>query len=632
MSPRRWPLPLLALLALGLARATAADPDPAADDEQTLRAADLPTDGPGLLDFLRKRTLPDADRLRALGYIRQCGDADFDVRERASADLRAMGSAVRPLLRDALSDPDPEVVFRAQCCLAAVKRSDKPPAALSAAVRALGRLNPPGTVEVLLAGLPTFEDADVADDACRVLAAAAVRLGETGPGAGPGARRPLGRSAGGGRRGLAWAGADVRPVVYKLLQDSDPAVRQRVALALLEARDREAMPTLIGLLAETAARAQRGRRGSAAAGGRRTGAGAFARRRRGLAPQVPRRLGRLVEAARGAAIDLAKIDFASRRLGYTLVAEMDLRGIGGRVIEYDAAGKERWQIAGLRYVIDAQVVGPDRVLIAEYIDRRVTEHNLKGEVLWQYRANGLVLGARRLADGNVFVVARNQLVEVDKDGKEVSNLPRPNDVCAAAKFRDGSIALLTNGGQVIHLDASGKEIKTLPLNAPVLAVGTNIEALPDGHVLVPLYSTNRVMEIDADGKTVWEATTQQPTSVARLPNGHTLVGSRLAMTVVDLDRDGKEVKSIRRRAGRSAWGTQGKRTAKSQERERSISNLSCALGVLAARHSSVRFCRSPKRSVFLPTRISSPERSGVGPSMRRPLRYVPAGVSASTSK
>ena len=191
------------------------------------------------------------------------------------------------------------------------------------------------------------------------------------------------------------------------------------------------------------------------------------------------------------------------------------------------------------------MLGHDRVLVAEYIGRQVTERNLKGDVLWQYRTSGLVLGARRLANGNVFVVTRNQLVEVDKDGKEASNLPRPNDVCAAAKFRDGTIAMLSNGGQVIHLDASGKEIKIVPLNAPVLAVGTNIEALPNGHVLVPLYASNKVVEIDADGKTVWEATTPQPTCVARLPNGHTLVGSRLAMTVVELDRGGKEVKSTK---------------------------------------------------------------------------------------
>ena len=276
----------------------------------------------------------------------------------------------------------------------------------------------------------------------------------------------------------------MRPVVYKLLQDSDPAVRQRVALALLESRDREAVPALIGLLADL----PRERSGDVEETLRLV-AGEQAP---SLSPGDDEDSRRKCRDAwddwwkqHGAAIDLAKIDFASRRLGYTLVAEMDLRGLGGRVIEYDAAGKVRWQITGLRYVIDAQVLGPDRVLVAEYIGRHVTERNLKGDVLWEYAANGLVLGARRLADGNVFVVMRNRLVEVDKDGKEVSNLPRPNDVCAAAKFRDGTIALLTNGGQVIHLDASGKEIKTLPLNAPVLAVGTNIEALPNGHVSGP---------------------------------------------------------------------------------------------------------------------------------------------------
>ncbi len=392
--------------------------------------------------------------------------------------------------------------------------------------------------------LTTFEDEDVVDAACRVLTAEAARSPRPDPALvrALGDRAAVRRAAAG--EALALAGADSRPLVYTLLRDFDPAVRQRVALALLESRDRKAVPALIGLLADLPRE-----RSEAVEESLRLVAGEEAP---AISPGDDADSRRKCRDAwddwwkrRGAAINLAKIDFASRCLGYTLVAEMYSRSIGGRVIEYDAAGKERWQITGLRYVIDAQMVGPDRVLIAEYIDRRVTEYNLKGEVLWQYRAGGLVLGARRLANGNVFVVTRTQLVEVDKDGKEVSNLPRPNDVCAAAKFRDGSVALLTNGGQVKHLDASGKEIKTLPLNAPVLAVGSNIEALPNGHVLVPLYSTNRVVEIDADGKTVWQATTQQPTCVARLPNGHTLVGSRLDMTVVDLDRDGKEVKRIK---------------------------------------------------------------------------------------
>ena len=543
MSLRHWLL-LLAVAALGPGSAAAAEPDPAADDEQTLRAADLPTDGPGLLEFLRKRTLADADHFRALNCIRKLGDNDFDVRERASAELRAMGPAVWPLLRDALRDPDLEIAFRAQRCLASIEHAGRP-AALGAAVRALGRLKPPGVVAGLLAALPSFDDADVMDDACRALAAVAVRAGTVdGALVAVLADRAAVRRAAAGEALARAGGGDLRPAVHKLLQDPAPAVRQRVALALLEVRDKEAVPALIDLLADL----PRERSGTAEETLRLV-AGEQAP---SLSPGDDEDSRRKCRDAwdgwwkdHGPTLDLAKIDFSHRRLGYTLTALMDGRSTTGRVVEYDAGGKERWQIGGLHYVIDAQMLGDDRVLLAEYAIRLVSERNLKGDILWQYRAGGPVLGARRLANGDTFITARNQLVEVDKDGKEVFNLPRPMDVCAAAKFRDGTIALLVNNGRVLHLDETGKELKALPLSGPVLAVGSNIEALPNGHVLVPLYSTNKVIEIDDDGKTVWEADTQQPTSVARLPNGHTLVGSRLDMTVVDLDHAGREVKSMK---------------------------------------------------------------------------------------
>ena len=202
----------------------------------------------------------------------------------------------------------------------------------------LGRLNPPGTVEVLLTSLPTFEDADVADNACRVLAAAAVRMGKPDPALVQAlADRAAVRRAAAGEA-LARAGADVRPVVYKLLRDSDPSVRQRVALALLESRDREAMPALIGLLADLPRE-----RSGVVEETLRLVAGEQAP---DISPGDDEDSRRKCRDAwddwwnqHGAAIDLAKIDFASRHLGYTLVAEMDLRGASGRVIEYDAAGK-----------------------------------------------------------------------------------------------------------------------------------------------------------------------------------------------------------------------------------------------------------------------------------------------------
>jgi hypothetical protein len=533
-----------ALLLALLIPAAPPDADAAAGDEAVLRATGIPSDGPGLIEFLRRRVLGESDHQRVQQLIRKLGHDDFDVREAATQELRALGPAMRPLLREALRDPDPEVAFRALRCLTSIEQSGRP-APLAAAARTLARLKPPGAAEALLAALPSFEDAEAADEACRALAAVAVRGGRVEPALvqALGDRSAVRRAAAG--EALTGAGAaDQRPAVARLLQDPDALVRQRVALALFDARDKESIPALIDLLADGSAE-----RSGPAEDALRLAAGDAAP---ALSPgddEESRRKCREAWEAwwkeHGGELDLSKVDLTNRRLGYTLVAELENgKGTNGRVVEYDAAGRERWQIGGLRYPIDAQMAASDRVLIAEYAGRVVTERNVKGEVLWEHHTAGLLLGARRLASGDTFVVTRNQLTVVDKDGKEAATIPRANDVCAAAKFRDGTIALLTNAGVVLHLDESGKELKALPLNAPGLAIGTNIEALPNGHVLVPLYSSNKVVEIDGDGKTVWEVNTPQPSSAARLPNGHTLVASRQARAVVELDRDGKEVRSV----------------------------------------------------------------------------------------
>ena len=44
-----------------------------------------------MLDFFRKQTLTDADRKRIPLLIKQLGDDAFEVREKASAELRAIG-------------------------------------------------------------------------------------------------------------------------------------------------------------------------------------------------------------------------------------------------------------------------------------------------------------------------------------------------------------------------------------------------------------------------------------------------------------------------------------------------------------------------------------------------------------
>jgi hypothetical protein len=65
--------------------------------------------------------------------------------------------------------------------------------------------------------------------------------------------------------------------------------------------------------------------------------------------------------------------------------------------------------------------------------------------------------------------------------------------------------------------------------------------LPNGRIVVPQFNTNRIVEFDSDGRIVWEAPYQWPTTAVRLPNGNTLVSSQNSNKVAELDRTGKTV-------------------------------------------------------------------------------------------
>src|SRR5262245_21201897 len=94
---------LVCLLGLTLAcAARAGDADlEQAVDEKTLRDAGVPTDSDGLLAFLKKRSLTDADHDRLRDAVRLLGDDEFQVRQKATDDLIAAGRSVLPFLRPA---------------------------------------------------------------------------------------------------------------------------------------------------------------------------------------------------------------------------------------------------------------------------------------------------------------------------------------------------------------------------------------------------------------------------------------------------------------------------------------------------------------------------------------------------
>jgi hypothetical protein len=509
-----------------------ADGDAAPAEERVLKQAGLGTDDAALLDFFRKRTPKEAE-VRDL--VKKLGDDDFQVREKASRGLVALGPVAEPYLREALSSCDPEVARRAEECLKNI-RAGPSAAVVTAAARLLARRKPAGAAEVLLAYAPRAEGESTAEAVEAALAALAVRDGKPDPvlvkvldDKDP-ARRAAAAVA------LARGGArDQLAAVRQRLRDPEAAVRLKVGLALASLREKDAVPVLIDLLAVL----DHGALGPVE--------DLLYRLAEDKAPDaVP---GNDAESRRkyrdawarwwkdeGGALDMARLDAAGRFLGYTMIVLLD----AGRILEVDAANKPRWQIDGLGFPLDTQYLPGERVLVAEYKAGRVTERNRKGDVLWEKRVDD-PLAAQRLANGHTFIATPFQLLEVDGSGKQVFSYVRPQGdrIMKAQKQRNGDIGLVTDAGLFVRLDSSGRELNRFPVN--LRTSGGRIDLLPDGRVLVPLKDENQVVEYDARGKRVWSVPFADPVNAVRLPNGHTLITSYQSQRAVEVDRDGKAV-------------------------------------------------------------------------------------------
>ena len=95
------------------------------------------------------------------------------------------------------------------------------------------------------------------------------------------------------------------------------------------------------------------------------------------------------------------------------------------------------------------------------------------------------------------------------------------------------------------MDHSGKVLASFRTGIMCRPYGTHIQGLPNGHILIPLYYDNKVVEYDGDGHEVWSAAYPRPTSAQRLPNGRTLVAGYGSTTIAELDGHGQEVKTTR---------------------------------------------------------------------------------------
>ena len=517
-------------------------------DEEVLKDGKIPSDGPGLVEFFRQRVVRDGDEEHIKALIRQMGDDDFDRREDASIQLCGLGLRAKPLLLEALRDPDAEVAHRAGECLKQIDEGSAS-ASTAAAVRVLARRKPDGAVAALLDFLPAAGEEEVAEQVRLALADLAVRDGKADPALVRALTDASALKRGAAAFALCRAGAeDQLPAVRKLLQDPDRLVRYRAGMALAAAREKSAVPALIDLL-DQLPRPEAGRVEELlyrVADDKLGGAPPPA----ALDPAARRKYRDAWKAwweDAGAKVDADRLADAARTNGFTLVILLDQ----GRILELDSANHPRLEISQLNFPLDAQLLPDDHVLVAEHNGNRVTERNAKGQVVWEKEINA-PLAAQRLANGNTFIATQTQLVELKPNGDEAFTYERPNGeaIMKAQKLPNGDIALVTQpapgaeGARFVLLDGKGKELRSFPV--ALKYSGGRIDVLPNGDVLVPEAANNRVVELDAHGGVVWEAAAEQPIAAVRLANGDTLITTYSEHRAIEVDHDGKEVWEARR--------------------------------------------------------------------------------------
>lgn len=526
---------ILLALWLGAMPLAAADSNSVADDEKTLKEAHQDTAGPALLEFLRKRTLGPSDRERLSTLINQLGNDSFDVREKASADLVAMGSVAVSALDNATRHTDPEVARRAQECLKQLNQGESNRLA-AAVLRVVAARKPTGAVDVVLAYLPQAEEDGIGEDAVTALSALALNSGKADAKLLEALADKNPQKRAGAAQALCRAGAkESYPRIRELLQDADSSVRLKAGLCLARVREKASMPALIELLGarpyeetwpieDLLVRLAENKGPGVSLG----------------SDESSRRQCRDAWAAwwakNAASIDMAKLDSDPPPLHYTLVVLLD----AGKIIDLDEKNKPRFTLDGLEFPLDAQALPGDRVLVCEHNGNCVTERNRKNEVQWKQEVQEPIM-AQRLPNGNTFIASRTQLIEVTREHKNVFSYARPDGdmFMKAIKLRNGDVAFVVNQGKFIRMNTKGEELTTF--GVALSTFGGRLEVLPNNHVVVPLLNEGKVVELDAKGSRVWETAFDQPVAASRTSNGHTLLTSMNQNRVIEVDRNGKPV-------------------------------------------------------------------------------------------
>jgi HEAT repeat protein len=211
----------------------------------------------------------------------------------------------------------------------------------------------------------------------------------------------------------------------------------------------------------------------------------------------------------------------------------------GRVFLITPSGKFLWEIANLSNPTDALLLPNNKILITEQGANRITERDTKGNISWEKSATNPFL-SQRLSNGNIFIASRNKIVEIGRNGKEIFSFSYPNEtILAACKTRSNEYALLSYNGVFLKLDSKGNEVSKSRIPFPT-NFGINGGAITQNdRVLVSIPTLNKIMEFNFSGQATWESTITMPGIPTKLPNGNVVAPSLNGSKIIEIQMDGK---------------------------------------------------------------------------------------------
>jgi HEAT repeat protein len=494
-----------------------------------------------LVGLFRGITHSEEDYLRWQEVLGKLNAGEADLRDKAVAELVAIGPRVLPLVRRLAVVGNPRERTLAAQAVATLERSGAARKIPECAPRLLALRRPANSVQVLLDALPWVDSPLVEQQIRDVLSVIALEDGKPAPGLRErlGSKLAVVRGAAASTLARVGGSADLGKV-RDLLTDPDLVVRFHAAVGLAQRGERLAVPVLIELLAtlplERASEVEDFLIELAPDKAPVVSVGLTpeerTRCRETWAAWWRDNAGKVVLG------DAQKVRTRPRTL--VLVESYDQTRRNGRVVEMDPTGRVLFDVQGLSYPMYAERVGGDRLLVAEQGVSKITERDAQGRILKEWVVPSAFY-CQRLRNGGTFLGGRNLIQEVDRDGKVVwSYSSAAETILATTRLRDGQSSVLTYNGTFLRLDASGKVVRTMHVPIGTFG-GVNMAEILPGDRLLLATNQNRVVEVDENGKIVWEANVGAAQCATRLARGTTLVTVPGGLKLVEIDRSGRIV-------------------------------------------------------------------------------------------